>query len=87
MIFAALLAMLAPPQPNPFDKFDRAKLIIIPVNQPALTVDYPTMEQCKRARSELLRQDHETDAQDKALANKLGRPVIRQHISAYCIPS
>jgi hypothetical protein len=78
VFFALLLAAQAHTAP--------AKLVIIPPGQPALTVDYPTIERCERARAELLRQDHEGDANKKELANQLGRPVIIKHVVAYCLP-
>lgn len=70
---------------NPFDKFDPASLMVMPPGQPAIVIDYATMERCQRARAEMLRQDHQNDADDKLLADRLGRAVVRQHVTAYCI--
>lgn len=75
MLLALALAAQAP-----------AKLIIMPPGQPALTLPYPSMDRCERAKAELLRQDHEHDADNQRIADKIGQPVIVRHLVAYCIP-
>lgn len=81
-----ILLALALAQANPYAKYAPARLIIIPPGQPALTIDYTTMERCQRARAELIRQDRETAPNAEETAKQLGRPVIIQHLTAYCVP-
>lgn len=64
-----------------------AKLVIMPPGQPALIIDYSTTPRCVRARAELMRQALEETVDAKEAARQLGRPVIVQHLLAYCIPA